>query len=442
MMRIKLSHTLGAREAYRDRDMDRTVDSLSEINLSRVNKNTTLIVGNFMFYWRKTCVHVDVFIVTDKTRVLVFFSFSKWSSSRSDFNRRTTRTSGKISDSPSKVSIDTPLFCPRNRWCGMMNLPYEWEREVWMSLLQRISVKNNVSETNEYSFVSPLSMLCSFFKEEMECFAHSLCVSFHFIFHLCFCLSEKLLRWTIRSLKARSNLYFDFLVCQRRYWAMTTLYRQGKTCFTFENVVCTQLELQRRAASFSHRRSLGSHRSFGYVPRASRRRGPSVRHFPSEFPPIHTSVTLSTGEHMNNIMTPSRSARIDAPIMTFFSCSETLESPTKREKVRGIPSLSSLLVFWTMCLFLVHRIDHNGALTTILKRLSTGSCDHVWWKNTVNLDLCSNLARKLFECFREPVRRVTQRWTATRDLFSGEANVFLCLLLIFSLVMIDRKSVV
>lgn len=31
--------------------------------------------------------------------------------------------------------------------------------------------------------------------------------------------------------------------------------RHGKNSLTFENVVCTQLELQRRAASFSHRRS-------------------------------------------------------------------------------------------------------------------------------------------------------------------------------------------
>lgn len=31
--------------------------------------------------------------------------------------------------------------------------------------------------------------------------------------------------------------------------------RNGKNSLTFENVVCTQLELQRRAASFSHRRN-------------------------------------------------------------------------------------------------------------------------------------------------------------------------------------------
>ena len=31
--------------------------------------------------------------------------------------------------------------------------------------------------------------------------------------------------------------------------------RSGKNSLTFENVVCTQLELQRRAASFSHRRN-------------------------------------------------------------------------------------------------------------------------------------------------------------------------------------------
>lgn len=38
----------------------------------------------------------------------------------------------------------------------------------------------------------------------------------------------------------------------------------GKSSLTFENVVCTQLELQRRATSFSHRRSTMCRRSFNY----------------------------------------------------------------------------------------------------------------------------------------------------------------------------------
>ena len=50
------------------------------------------------------------------------------------------------------------------------------------------------------------------------------------------------------------------------------------------------------------------------------------------------------------------------------------------------------------------------------------------------LNLCSNSARKLFECFREQVISVTLRWT-TRDLSLGEASVCLCLLLIFPIVM-------
>jgi hypothetical protein len=42
----------------------------------------------------------------------------------------------------------------------------------------------------------------------------------------------------------------------RRISAMVpTLPRNGKNSLTFESVVCSQLELQRRATSFSHRRS-------------------------------------------------------------------------------------------------------------------------------------------------------------------------------------------
>jgi len=42
---------------------------------------------------------------------------------------------------------------------------------------------------------------------------------------------------------------------QRVNMITSTVPRNGKNSLTFENVVCTQLELQRRAASFSHRRS-------------------------------------------------------------------------------------------------------------------------------------------------------------------------------------------
>jgi len=42
---------------------------------------------------------------------------------------------------------------------------------------------------------------------------------------------------------------------QRVNMMTSTTGRTGKSSLTFESVVCTQLELQRRAASFSHRRS-------------------------------------------------------------------------------------------------------------------------------------------------------------------------------------------
>jgi hypothetical protein len=44
----------------------------------------------------------------------------------------------------------------------------------------------------------------------------------------------------------------------------TSSSRSGKNSLTFESVVCSQLELQRRAASFSHRRSTMCRRSTQY----------------------------------------------------------------------------------------------------------------------------------------------------------------------------------
>ena len=43
----------------------------------------------------------------------------------------------------------------------------------------------------------------------------------------------------------------------------------GKNSLTFENVVCSQLELKRHAASFSRRRSTMCRRPSGYVPSAT-----------------------------------------------------------------------------------------------------------------------------------------------------------------------------
>lgn len=43
-----------------------------------------------------------------------------------------------------------------------------------------------------------------------------------------------------------------------------SIWRNGKNSLTFESVVCSQLELQRRAASFSHRRSTMCRRSSQY----------------------------------------------------------------------------------------------------------------------------------------------------------------------------------
>jgi hypothetical protein len=58
----------------------------------------------------------------------------------------------------------------------------------------------------------------------------------------------------------------------RESTVMSNLSPNGKNSLTFESVVCSQLELKRRAASFSRRRSTMCRRQSTYVPATSSNR--------------------------------------------------------------------------------------------------------------------------------------------------------------------------
>jgi hypothetical protein len=71
----------------------------------------------------------------------------------------------------------------------------------------------------------------------------------------------------------------------------STITRNGKNSLTFESVVCTQLELQRRAASFSYRRS-------------------TMCRQPSQYPLSSSFNRLSASSNRTILSTPYSSGRI------------------------------------------------------------------------------------------------------------------------------------
>jgi hypothetical protein len=86
---------------------------------------------------------------------------------------------------------------------------------------------------------------------------------------------------------------------QRVNMMASTPARTGKNSLTFESVVCTQLELQRRAASFSHRRSTMCQR-------------------PSQYRISSSSNHLSASSNRIMLLTPASSFSTSIP--SDFAC--------------------------------------------------------------------------------------------------------------------------